>query len=90
MEKTVIALQIGTGDGVTAPLESGTYLVSDWNGEIFIVNPKSGKQSLLNTKDQHKNTADIWLFEEQNLVLVPPFFDNRVVAYRLKNELINK
>jgi len=90
MEKTVIATQIGAGDGVTLTNESGTYLVSDWNGEIFMINMSGEKQSLLNTKDQHKNTADLWFFEEQNLVLVPTFFDNRVVAYRLINELIIK
>lgn len=83
LEKTVITEQIGAGDGIIQINESGTYIVSDWNGEIFIIGNEDDKQSLLNTKEQSKNTADIWFIEEENLLLVPTFFDNRVVAYRL-------
>lgn len=86
LEKTVIAEQIGAGDGITPTNESGTYLVSDWNGEITIVTKETGKQSLLNTKKEGKNTADIWFILEENLLLVPTFFDNRIVAYRLVKE----
>lgn len=86
LEKTVIATEIGAGDGVTPTNESGTYLVSDWNGEIFVVSADGFKQSLLNTKEEKKNTADIWFIQEESLVLVPTFFDNRVVAYKLVKE----
>ena len=86
LEKTVIADQIGAGDGITPTNESGTYLVSDWNGEIFIISKEVGKQPLLNTKQENKNTADIWFIPEDNLLLVPTFFDNRVVAYKLIKE----
>jgi hypothetical protein len=86
LEKTVIAEQIGAGDGITLTNESNTYLVSDWNGEIFIIGNEDEKQSLLNTKEQSKNTADIWFIQEENLLLVPTFFDNRVVAYNLVKE----
>ncbi len=83
LEKTVIATGIGAGDGVTPTNDPGVYLVSDWNGEIFVISTDGMKQSILNTKDQKKNTADIWFVAEENMVLVPTFFDNRVVAYRL-------
>ena len=63
--------------------DNHTYLVSDWQGEIFAINMDGEKKSLLKTKDQNKNTADIWFIKNQNLVLVPTFFDNRVVAYKL-------
>jgi hypothetical protein len=86
MEKTVIAGEIGGGDGVTPTNESDKYLVSDWNGEIFIIDQHGNKQSLLQTKDEGKNTADIWFIQEEDLVLVPTFFDNRVVAYKLVRE----
>jgi len=86
LDKTIIATEIGAGDGITPTNETGTYLVSDWNGEIFLISANGTKHSLLNTKDQSKNTADIWFIQEQNLVLVPTFFDNRVVAYKLVKE----
>lgn len=81
--KTVISTGIGSGDGVTPTKEKDTYLVSDWQGEVFIITPDGTKQSLLMTKDQEKNTADVWFVKGQNIVLVPTFFDNRVVAYEL-------
>ncbi len=86
LEKTVVATEIGAGDGVTPTNEENTFLVSDWNGEIFIINTTGLKQSLLNTIDQEKNTADIWFIQEENLLLVPTFFDNRVVAYNLNKK----
>lgn len=84
--KKTIAMEIGAGDGVTPTNDPNRFLVSDWNGEIFIVDLEGNKQSLLKTKDEGKNTADIWFIAEQNLVLVPTFFDNRIVAYRLVKE----
>ena len=60
LEKTEIATDIGAGDGVTPTNENNTYLVSDWQGEVFIINTEGMKQSLLRTKDDGKNTADIW------------------------------
>jgi hypothetical protein len=83
LNKTLVATGIGAGDGITPTNEKDIYLVSDWNGEIFMININGEKSSLLNTKDQGKNTADIWFIQEENLLLVPTFFDNRVVAYRL-------
>ncbi|MDZ7606331.1 MAG: hypothetical protein U5K79_12260 [Cyclobacteriaceae bacterium] len=62
----------------------GNYLVSDWNGEVFYIDNSGNKTSLLNTKAQKKNTADIWFISEEQLLLVPTFFDNRVVAYKLQ------
>jgi hypothetical protein len=86
LEKKVIATEIGAGDGITPTNDAGTYLVSDWNGEIFVVSTDGFKQSILNTKDENKNTADIWFVQEESLVLVPTFYDNRVVAYKLVKE----
>ncbi len=84
-EMTVLADSIGAGDGITPTTEKGVYLVSDWTGEIWIIGD-FGKQSLLVTRDQEKNTADIWFIEDQELVLVPTFFDNKIVAYKLIKE----
>jgi len=84
LEKIVIADSIGAGDGITPTSQDGCFLVSDWNGEIFYIDNAGHKTSLLNTKDKKKNTADIYFIPEEQLLLVPTFFDNRVVAYRLQ------
>lgn len=80
----VLVGEIGHGDGVEFTGIDGYYLVSDWSGEIFIVDPDYNKTSLLNTKAESKNTADIGYNLKDKVVYVPTFFDNRVVAYRLE------
>jgi len=69
------------GDGLVI-LNDSTYLASRWQGEIYLI--KGGKeQLLLDTKADSSNTADIGYIPAEKLVLVPTFFKNRVVAYKL-------
>lgn len=82
-QKTLLTTGINRGDGIAATGERGHFLVSDWEGEIFLIHPDNTKVSLLNTKEQKLNTADIWFIPEQNLLLVPTYFGNSVVAYKL-------
>ena len=69
------------GDGLVI-LDDSTYLASRWQGEIYLV--KNGKeQLLLDTKADSSNTADIGYIPSEKTVLVPTFFKNKVVAYKL-------
>lgn len=70
-------------DGIAAT-GKGTYLVSDWQGHIYEI--KSGQKPLLllDTTPLEINAADIEYVKEQNILLVPTFFKDNVVAYRLK------
>ncbi|MGC9344662.1 MAG: SMP-30/gluconolactonase/LRE family protein [Bacteroidales bacterium] len=79
----VVTTEIGAGDGVEYTGYEGYYLTSDWSGEVFIINPDFTKESLLRTKDDEINSADIGLNTEDHVVYVPTFFDNRVVAYKI-------
>ena len=81
--RTLLADSIGRGDGIAYTGIPGYYIVTDWSGEIFMINPDKTKVSLLNTKEQQSNTADIEYLQETNLLLVPTFFKNCVVAYKL-------
>jgi hypothetical protein len=70
------------GDGLVI-IDDDTYIASRWQGEIYLI--KDGKEHLLlDTKAEESNTADIDYIEEENLVLVPTFMKNKVVAYRLE------
>ena len=80
---TMLTDSIGHGDGIEFTGIPGYYLVSDWTGEIFLVNPGYKKKSLLQTRTLGKNTADIGFIKEDKTLLVPTFYDNRVVAYEL-------
>jgi hypothetical protein len=69
------------GDGLVI-IDDSTYIASRWQGEIYLV--KNGKEHLLlDTKADSSNTADIDYIRDQQLVLVPTFFKNKVVAYKL-------
>lgn len=69
------------GDGLVI-IDDSTYIASRWQGEIYLV--KNGKEHLLlDTKADSSNTADIDYIRDQQLVLVPTFLKNRVVAYKL-------
>lgn len=61
---------------------SGQFIFSNWPGRIFIrKNDESIK--LLDTSGQNINTADIDYALKYDLLLVPTFYDNRVVAYKI-------
>ncbi len=82
--KTVkdLAGELGHGDGIV-PIGDGAYLASSWRGELFYLSSDWERIPLLDTREQEINAADIDYIIDQNLLLVPTFFDNRVVAYRL-------
>jgi hypothetical protein len=82
-EINTIVSGIGHGDGLVYTGVEGQYLVSDWEGEIFMVFPDKSKQSLMKTKDLKINSADIEFISSQNVIYVPTFHHNRVVGYEL-------
>lgn len=60
----------------------GDFVFSNWPGRIFI--NKNGKTTkLLDTTEKELNTADIDYALKPDLLLVPTFFDNRIVAYKI-------
>lgn len=69
------------GDGLII-LGGGNFVASRWAGEIYFVSG-DGETLLLDTKDAGSNTADVGFIPEENLVLVPTFMKNKVVAYKL-------
>jgi len=81
--RKLLADSINRGDGISFTGIPGYYIVSDWSGEIFMINPDNSKVSLLNTIEQKSNTADIEYVPDVNLLLVPTFFKNCLVAYKL-------
>jgi hypothetical protein len=84
-EKTMKVLNdsITHADGIAYAGIPGYYFVTDWDGEIFMINPDFSRTSLLRTKEIQINTADIEFIPELDLLLVPTFFRNSVIAYRL-------
>ncbi len=63
---------------------SGTYIISDWAGNVHLIYPEKEKLKILDTTPVKVNAADIDFIVGEQVLLVPTFFDNRVVAYKLK------
>lgn len=82
MQKDKLADGLNGADGVIK-VANDTYLVSDWNGEIFLIDPAGQKTSLLNTKEEKINTADLGFMPDKNIVLVPTFGGHSLAAYKL-------
>lgn len=72
----------GSIDGLVADGQ-GSYIISDWQGKIQLVNTEKDPIILSNTSDKGINAADIDYIQERNILLVPTFSDNRVMAYEL-------
>ena len=71
------------GDGIE-PIGNGDYIVTAWGGYIWYVHADGRIETLLETHQQKKNTADIGYDPVKKIVYVPTFNAKTVVAYQLK------
>lgn len=79
--KTLAEFEGGV-DGLEIDMD-GNFIFSDWIGKVQKVSQGGKPEVLFNTTDEKINAADIHLMREENILLVPTFFDNRVMAYKL-------
>jgi hypothetical protein len=84
-DKKIIVWLDNTGniDGLEGT-DDGRYLFSDWQGSVYLVEKDKKITKLLVTSTEGINAADIEFIPSMNLILVPTFNDNRVMAYELK------
>lgn len=73
--------ETGPIDGLI-PLGINKFVVSDWSGRIMIAE-MNNKIVLQNTSSENIQAADLGFIPKEKIVLIPTFFDNRVVARRL-------
>lgn len=73
----------GSIDGIVAT-GKGTFLISDWQGHIYEIKEGQKPILLLDTTPLQINAADIEFIKEKNILLVPTFFKDNVVAYQVK------
>jgi hypothetical protein len=71
------------GDGIE-PVGNGDYIVTAWGGYIWYVHADGRIETLLETHQQKKNTADIGYDPVKKIVYVPTFNAKTVAAYQLK------
>jgi hypothetical protein len=71
------------GDGIE-PVGNGDFIVTAWAGYVFYVHADGKVDTLLDTHEQKRNTADIGYDPVKKIIYVPTFNAKTVVAYRLK------
>lgn len=83
--KTMTTLIDSTGpiDGLEGVGDS-TYLISDWEGRIHLLQEGQSKLLLIDTTPLETNAADIEFDPYDRILFVPTFYKNSVVAYKLK------
>ncbi len=81
--QTTLISDTGGIDGLVS-CGKNKFLYSDWSGSVYQATVDEGKKLILNTSKAKINAADIDYIPSEHLLLVPTFFDNRVMAYELK------
>jgi len=79
--KTFIS-ETGSIDGLVK-IDENYYVISDWVGNIYLINKSEPKIKLLSTEADNINAADIEYIKDKRLLIVPTFSDNRIMAYEL-------
>jgi len=74
-----------SADGIVA-LDNNNYLVSSWTGLVHFVGNDLKVQKILDTKGQNINAADITFIPGENLLIVPTFNANSLMAYKMEIE----
>lgn len=69
-------------DGVEM-INPGEFIVSCWPGIVYHLNADGELTTLLDTREQGKNTADIGWNGADKILYIPTFLKNSVVAYKL-------
>ena len=77
----ILIEETGPIDGLI-PIGGNKFVISDWSGRVMLVST-SAKIVLGNTTNQKIQAADLGYIPDETLVLIPTFFDNRVVARKL-------
>lgn len=71
------------GDGIE-PVGNGDFVTSAWSGVVYYMTKDGQVSTMLDTREQKKNTADIGYDAKSRTVYVPTFLGKSVVAYKLK------
>jgi hypothetical protein len=82
---TILVDNPGSIDGLI-PLGYKKYMVSNWAGKIQIISPGKKPVIISNTTAEKINAADLGYIPQLQLVLIPTFFNNRVLAQRTNEE----
>jgi DNA-binding beta-propeller fold protein YncE len=62
------------------------YLVSHFQGNIYLVKKNGEVKELLNTREQKIDCADFEYIEDENMIIVPALWNNKLIGYQYKKQ----
>lgn len=81
---TTVATGIeGGADGIER-VNANEFIVTGWEGTVYIVQADGSKQLLMDTRNDQANAADLWYDGETQMVYIPVMSKNKLAAYKLK------
>lgn len=85
-KKVTLHVQVkdyGMIDGLKA-YDDRSFIMSNWQGKTQIVTVTGGITLLIDTVKENIQSADLKYIPGKKLLLIPTFFNNRVVAYKIQ------
>jgi sugar lactone lactonase YvrE len=70
-------------DGIE-PVDNGDFILTSWAGVIFYVTAAGTVETLLDSRSEKMNTADLGYDPVKRILYIPTFNAKKIVAYRLK------
>ncbi len=80
-KKISTIVQVGSGIDGLRPDGKGNYFISDWQGKTSLVTASGTIIVLVDTTASKINAADLEYIPGTRFLLIPTFFNNRVMAY---------
>jgi sugar lactone lactonase YvrE len=80
---TICSLGVGTIDGIRID-NQGNWLVSHWEGKIFRITRQGEITEIFDSRLNGYNAADFEFLGKDNLLIIPTYVGNRIVALKLK------
>jgi hypothetical protein len=77
-------LDIGRGIDGLKKLNDDLFITSDWQGHVMVISRSGIRKDLIDTSEDRINAADFEYIRKTGMIYVPTFYDNRVVAYKIK------
>lgn len=75
-------LKTGIIDGIKKC--GNNYLVSHFEGNLYLISPDGGVEELMNTRNEKSFIADFEYIEDKDLLIVPSLWNNKLAAYKYK------
>ncbi|UCD18828.1 MAG: SMP-30/gluconolactonase/LRE family protein [candidate division WOR-3 bacterium] len=66
--------------------KDGNYLVSHWQGRVYRIAPSGAVTKILDLSAPGIYCADFEYIPDKDLLVIPTFFDNRLIIYRFEEE----